>query len=121
MSFSDQKQTINRSDQKHASDIASDGSFLEVDENGTVKLFESKVADIATPKSPTAPIRAELTSQEAHELYRSASQDPISNSTCDASPTHSSYQRPDITLYDRLQIAACFWDPERPWGTVWLG
>ena len=28
----EQKQAINRSDQKHASDIASDGSFLEVDE-----------------------------------------------------------------------------------------
>ena len=33
-------------------------------------------------------------------------------------PVVGSYQRPDITLYDRLQIAARFWNPERSWGTV---
>lgn len=35
-----------------------------------------------------------------------------------ARPVAGSYQRPDITLYDRLQIAARFWDPGRSWGTV---
>ena len=117
---SDQSQAINRSDQKHTSDIASDGSFLELDENGTVKLFEAKVTDITGAKSPTTPIKQQLTSQEVHEPTE-ASQEPISDPICDASPTHGSYQRPDITLYDRLQIATCFWDSERPWGTVtWL-
>lgn len=28
------------------------------------------------------------------------------------------YQRPDITLADRLEIARRFWDPKRPWGEV---
>ncbi len=28
------------------------------------------------------------------------------------------YQRPDVTLADRLEIAGRFWDPERPWGEV---
>ncbi len=28
------------------------------------------------------------------------------------------YQRPDVTLADRLEIASRFWDPKRPWGEV---
>jgi hypothetical protein len=28
------------------------------------------------------------------------------------------YQRPDVTLADRLEIGRRFWDPKRPWGEV---
>ncbi|MHC4687241.1 MAG: hypothetical protein ACYTEW_23465 [Planctomycetota bacterium] len=28
------------------------------------------------------------------------------------------YQRADVSLFDRLEIARRFWDPERPWGEV---
>jgi predicted nuclease of predicted toxin-antitoxin system len=31
---------------------------------------------------------------------------------------HGKYQRPDVTSYDRLDIAQRFQDPDRPWGEV---
>jgi hypothetical protein len=29
------------------------------------------------------------------------------------------YQRPDVTAYDRLDVAQRFHAPDRPWGEVW--
>lgn len=44
----------------------------------------------------------------------------LSPNACFTDQTHSPNQRgrPDITFFDRLQIAARFWNPERAWGEV---
>ncbi len=87
-------------------DVASDGAFLELDSDGQVKLFEIKVDDLDnTTGMPT---------------FNMAAPDNGAKESSDSNRSQvvGSYQRPDITLYDRLQIAACFWHPERAWGTV---
>ena len=94
-------------DQERLCDIASDGSCL-YDSDGQIKLFEMKVPDV---EDGTATCRSiEMTS------VTDSSDSPSDSNTNPV--VVGSYQRPDITLYDRLQIAARFWDPERSWGTV---
>ena len=97
-------------DQERLCGIASDGSYL-YDSDGQVKLFEMKV-----PSVDDGTTRA--TCRLAVPEMMPATNEPASPSDCNTHPVVGSYQRPDITLYDRLQIAACFWDPERPWGTI---
>lgn len=43
---------------------------------------------------------------------------PNTSSTTQQTNRTNSRGRPDVTFFDRLQIAARFWDPERPWGEI---
>lgn len=104
----DQVQAVNQED---LANIGSDGSFLHLD-NGAVKLFEAKVTDLQHESIIATPIDDPLLS----EFEGVADKEVVSEAEVDG--ICGSYQRPDITLYDRLQIAACFWHPERTWGTV---
>lgn len=74
---------------------------------------EEQPAFTETPLCPTAPsvCAAEQNSRcpcqrECYRMFRDWYQQP------------GRYQRPDVTLSDRLRIAQRFYAPDRPWGTV---
>ena len=118
--FPDQVQAVNQIYQEHLTRIGSDGSFLQLDYNGVVKLFETEAAEAAEAADlqeqcvSTIPIGGPSLFGSESTSEGLADSEVVS----EADGVCGSYQRPDITLYDRLQIAACFWDPERAWGCV---
>ena len=81
-------------DQERLCGIASDGSYL-YDSDGQVKLFEMKV-----PSVDDGTTRA--TCRLAVPEMMPATNEPASPSDCNTHPVVGSYQRPDITLYDRI-------------------
>ena len=101
-----QTQPAHRVVRECSPNLGSDGSFLGLDSDGEVKLFEVGEHN----RCPSQVINPLIPLQVIEEVG--------SHTAPDTETTVGSYQRPDITLYDRLQIATCFWDPARPWGTV---
>lgn len=101
-----------------ASDIASDGPFLELDDNEPMHLYQINTTYVDSIKGVG---RSGLVFPDATDspiLDSTIAEQITSDSSTDTHPPVGSHQRPDITLYDRLKIATSFWDPERPWGGV---